>query len=128
MLGWHGLLYFKILPSLTFPSVNTNTLQAVFLDNGLIYFGKLKEVNRDYVALDEAYYLRTNTQTPNDGGLNLVRVIDDLHRPENTIYISKTKITFWENLQVNSPVLTIIKQQTSKGQSTTPADSRSENP
>src|SRR3989344_384732 len=35
--------------------------QAVFLDNGQVYFGKLRSLNRDLWSLTDIYYLRAGT-------------------------------------------------------------------
>ena|SRR5690554_3974539 len=39
--------------------VDNSTYQAVFLTNGQVYFGKVSNVNNQFVDLDQIYYLQT---------------------------------------------------------------------
>lgn len=107
-LGW--------LPSLTFPAVDRNKWQAVFLINGQVYFGRLREVNREYILLKDTYYLRVNQQLQpspqQQPQLNLVKLGNEVHGPEDTMYIPKSQIIFWENMRDDSSVVQLIKQLT----------------
>lgn len=109
--AWKGLNWFGILPSSSFPAINHTKLQAVFLNNGLIYFGSLSEVNHAYISIKDGYSLQTNA-AKNQQGLNLVKLTDEVHRPENKIFIPKTQISFWENLSDESPVTKLIRGET----------------
>lgn len=105
--SWKGLSFFGILPSSTFPAIDHAKLQAIFLNNGIIYFGTLREVNRAYVSIEDGYSLQNNA-AKNQQGMNLVKLTDEVHRPENKIFIPKTQISFWENLKDDSPVTKLI--------------------
>ena len=96
-----------------FPNIPKDSWQAVFLDNNQVYFGKLSETNKDYVALTNVYYLRTADSLTGGAdktsqGINLVKLGGELHGPEDLIYIPKAKIMFWENLTANSSVVKTI--------------------
>ena len=94
-----------------FPSIPKDSWQAVFLDNNQVYFGKLSDINKQYVSLTNVYYLRTADSLTGDKavqGINLVKLGGELHGPEDLIYIPKTKIMFWENLTAKSSVVKTI--------------------
>ncbi len=93
-----------------FPSVPTDRWQAVFLDNGQVYFGKLKNHNATYVTLSDVFYLRYATDLTDAGekNLNLVKLGGELHGPEDTLFVRKEAILFWENLKPDSRVVTTI--------------------
>ncbi len=105
---WHILSPLGILPSLAFPAVDNDKWQAVFLTNNQVYFGHLQESSGNYTVLAEAYYLRpaSGDQTKVD----LVKLGDELHGPEQTMYIPKNQILFWENLKPDSQVVQLINQ------------------
>ena len=112
---WKLLVFTGVLPSATFPRVDENKWQAVFLNNGQVYFGKLREVNQEYVSLARTYYLRTaqNLQSPSSQQpqVSLVKLGSEIHGPEDTMYLPKSQITFWENMKDDSSVVQLIKQQ-----------------
>lgn len=124
--GWLGLLLGLLLvwklwaiagvslPN-SFPYIDKNKWQAVFLNNGQAYFGHLKNLKQDYVSLENVYYLKVAQPTqPTQAGsqqFNLVKVENDLHGPEDILYIQKSQISFWENLREDSPVVSSIKSQ-----------------
>lgn len=96
--------------------------QAVFLNNGQVYFGHLKEFKDDYAELVNVYYLRatqalqppaSSTPTPS---FELVKLGGELHGPEDAIYFVKSSILFWEDMKDNSQVVQAINnfQQNSK--------------
>jgi|SRR3989344_1338360 len=103
---WKLAVWGGFLPSLTFPAVDKNKVQAVFLNNGQVYFGQLRELNKTYVVLENVYYLRQDQQQP-----NLVKLGNEIHGPEDTMYIPKEQIIFWEDMRDDSPVVQAIKQQ-----------------
>ncbi|MDO8429834.1 MAG: hypothetical protein Q7S73_00515 [bacterium] len=102
-----------------FPTVDETKFQAVFLVNGQSYFGHLKEDSKEYVTLSEIYYIKTDQlpQTAKSAPqpqLSLVKLGSEIHGPEDTMYIPKIQIAFWENLKVDSSVTKLIKEQGGK--------------
>ncbi len=90
------------------PLTSRNKWQAVFLTNNQVYFGHLKESRSDYTVLKEAYYLKS---APDDKTkVDLVKLGDELHGPEQAMYIPKNQILFWENLKPDSQVVQAIKR------------------
>src|SRR5438128_2589434 len=70
--------------------VKKDNMQAVFLNNGQVYFGNITNLNGTYVRLANIYYLRqsqapqsqqnTNTNT-NNNNLSLVKLGCEVHGP-----------------------------------------------
>lgn len=99
------------------PRALSGKWQAVFLDDGQVYFGRLSASNARYAVLREVYYLKvTGALQQGDGisgalsekSLNLIKLGGEAHGPENEMYISKDKILFIENLRSDSNVLKAI--------------------
>lgn len=111
-IGWKLFIWAGLVPSSTFPLVDKNKWQSVFLTNGQVYFGHLKEQNRDYAILKNTYYLRMAEQpsSQQQQQINLVKLGSELHGPEDIMYIPKEQIVFWENLKSDSLVVRSINQ------------------
>jgi hypothetical protein len=102
-------------------SVNKSKFQAVFLNGGQVYFGKISDLNRDYLKMGNIYYLRVNqTVQPNQqnnnaaNDISLVKLGCELHGPEDSMVINREQVIFWENLkddgQVAKAVAEYVKQ------------------
>ncbi len=85
--------------------IDSSKLQAVFLQTGQVYFGKLKIDNGTYV-LSNIYYLQTSSTTAatTSSNVSLVKLGCELHEPYDLMVINRSQITFWENLQDNGQV------------------------
>jgi hypothetical protein len=109
---WKGLQWFGVVSSGDFPAVSKSDWQAVFLTNNQVYFGHLAKYNRDYITLSNIYYLRVGEPlqqgSPPQPALNLVKLGGELHGPEDTMYIPKDRIMFWENMKKDSQVVQAI--------------------
>ncbi len=102
--------------------VNKGSMQAVFLNNGQVYFGNIRTLNDKYVRVGNIYYLRVNQQVqPNQSTTNaaaqdisLVKLGCELHGPADEMLINRDQVTFWENLksdgQVAKAVTEYVKQ------------------
>lgn len=96
--------------------VNSDQYQAVFLDNGQVYFGKLASLNSNYVELTDIYYLQVDQQVqPDQDGqdttqqqISLAKLGNELHGPEDKMYVNPDKIVFWENLKADGQVTQAI--------------------
>ncbi len=91
----------------SFPTVPSAKWQAVFLTGGQVYFGKLSDVGHGYVSLSDVYYLKSVSELEQKN-LNLVKLGGELHGPEDTIFIRKESISFWENMKDTSRVVQSI--------------------
>ena len=98
-------------------NVKTDKFQAVFLNGGQVYFGKISTLNAKYITLDNIYYLRINQQVqpdqqnnPNPNDISLVKLGCELHGPENSMVINREQVIFWENLKTDGQVAKAIEQ------------------
>jgi hypothetical protein len=97
--------------------------QAVFLTNGQVYFGKVSDINSGYVKLTDIYYLQVQQSVQptdnkssgnNNSQVSLAKLGSELHGPEDTMFISRQQVLFWENLKNDGKVVQAInsyKQQ-----------------
>ena len=109
--------------------------QAVFLNNGQVYFGHLTRNGFDSWKLSDAYYIQVTkvpvvpqaepekkngdkTETPQlvreETRNTLVKMTGDLHSPENTMTIPSSNILFWQNLSKDSNIVQTINSQPTK--------------
>lgn len=90
--------------------------QAVFLTNNQVYFGKISNVNSNYVDLKDIYYLQVQqTVQPADGTsadpkVTLAKLGTELHAPEDHMRINRDQILFWENLSDKGKVVEAINK------------------
>jgi len=106
--------------------VDTNKLQAVFLNTGQVYFGNVKTLNDKYFVLTNIYYLQTanngssSSSTSNaNTNVTLVKLGCELHQPYDQMVINRTSVTFWENLQDGGQVakaVSTFQKQNPQGQ------------
>ena len=98
------------------PNLMGDRYQAVFLDDGKVFFGKFKNTNGEYITLENAYYPKTS------GGENgaesgeqtaLIKVGSETYGPENSIQIARSKIQFWQNLRSDSKIVNAINTKDS---------------
>lgn len=105
-------------------AIDAGKYQAVFFTNGQVYFGKLKPFNDEYMQLTDIYYLQTQTtektdsknpqQTSNDqNDVQLIKLGDEIHGPEDKMILSKEQVLFYENLKADSKVAQSIEKHKS---------------
>jgi len=102
-------------------AIDTGKYQAVFFTNGQVYFGKLKAMNDDYMSLTNIYYLQTQSEdaadSPNpqetssdSSNVQLIKLGDEIHGPEDEMILSKDQVLFYENLKPDGKVAQSIEQ------------------
>src|SRR3989344_4289205 len=101
-----GKLLFS--PSL---KIDSSKWQAVFLTNGQVYFGHMKHLGSGFVKVSPAYYLRTADNLQNGDksqpALGLVKLGNEIHSPEEEVFVSLEQIVFWEYLNPESQVVSL---------------------
>jgi hypothetical protein len=98
--------------------VKSNKYQAVFLNGGQVYFGKIKSMNNEYLTIQDIYYLRVNDQTQTNTNqqsgtqqdISLAKLGCELHGPEDEMVINQEQVTFWENLKDDGQVVKAITE------------------
>lgn len=92
-------------------SINGDEMQAVYMVNGQMYFGKLQNTDGTYLYMKSPYMPDSNTAGSSDAGSAsaLVRVKNQLWGPEDTIAIRADQVAFWQNLRSDSKVTQAIK-------------------
>ncbi len=95
--------------------INTKEYQAVFLNNGQVYFGRIQSLNGKYVDLTNVFYIQnpnatTTTTEQSNNQLQLIKLGNELHGPEDEMIVNRDQVIFWENLKDSSQVVTKIKE------------------
>jgi len=100
--------------------IDSGKYQAVFFTNGQVYFGKLKNQSSDYLHLSDVYYLQTDSDTASQNpqqatatdqsNVQLIKLGDEIHGPEDEMIISKDQVLFYENLKSDGKVSQSIQQ------------------
>lgn len=116
--------------------------QAVFLNNGQVYFGKVTSSTSRYYNLQNVFYLSSSSSSSDatkdatstaSNNFTLVKLGCELHGPYDQMIINRDQVTFWENLKDSSTVVKTIKEwvkQNPNGQqcsTTTGSSSQSSN-
>ncbi len=106
--------------------VDSGKLQAVFLNTGQVYFGKISTLNNKYFVVKDIYYLQTSSggtaAAASNTSVSLVKLGCELHEPYDQMVINSDQVTFWENLQDNGQVAKAVatfQKQNPSGQKCT---------
>lgn len=95
-------------------SVSTSQYQAVFLNNGQVYFGNIKNINARFIDLQNIYYLtqsNTGNQQNASSDYTLVKLgCQQIHYPDDKMMITREQVTFWENLNKDGKVAKSIEE------------------
>jgi hypothetical protein len=92
-----------------------DSYQAVFLNNGQVYFGNIVELTNEYVVLEEPYSIKLQQkQTDAEGEtvqseVKLLSIKDEFYKPDGYMLIKKSEILFIEELQDSSQIIDIIE-------------------
>jgi hypothetical protein len=98
--------------------VDTERYQAVFLNNGQVYFGKITTLNARSLKLNGIYYLTqqnasatANAQAQTSGDYTLVKLgCQQIHYPTDQMIVNRDQVTFWENLSKDGKVAKSIEE------------------
>lgn len=86
--------------------------QAVHLQDGRVFFGKLQNTNGEFMTLLNPYYTdlkNSGDQAPKQ--LSLIKVGDEVYGPERSVSVARSTVQYWENLRTDSKVIEAIKQR-----------------
>lgn len=95
-------------------AIDSSKYQAVFFTNGQVYFGKLHQFNGESMKLTDIFYLQSSSSnagssnpqsTSSDkSNVQLIKLGDEIHGPEDEMIISKDQVLFYENLKPDGKV------------------------
>lgn len=94
-------------------TIDSAKFQAVFFTNGQVYFGRLQTLNDSYLKLTDIFYLQTkstdstnpqSTTSSTSSDVELVKLGDEIHGPEDSMIINKDQLLFFENLKADGKV------------------------
>ncbi len=91
--------------------INKTEYQAVFLNSGQIYFGKITNLNEKYIVLKNVFYTdssQANATAQNQNSYILHKLGAEFYVPEDQVVFNQSEVSFWENLKTTSPVVTKI--------------------
>lgn len=89
-------------------------VQAVFLDNGQVYFGRVQDSRGQTLRLEDVYYLDIG-QNPHLNGsptdnLSLIKLGSEAHGPEDGMDINWDHILFVETLRADAKVVEAMQR------------------
>lgn len=93
----------------------TADYHAVFLDNGQVFFGRLKAPSSDFIELTDVFYVRgeTNKDTKEVRSV-LIKRGQEWHGPD-MMFVNSKHVTLIEPVSTGSKVGELIKEAASKG-------------
>ena len=104
--------------------IDSAKYQAVFLSSGQVYFGKLTAVDSQYLKLSGVFYIQSQQDAASDEdqittqestGMQLIKLGEEVHGPEDTMVINRDQMLFFENLKSDGKVTQLIKQHSQGG-------------
>ncbi len=86
--------------------VRSDRIQAVYLDNGRVYFGRLKYEGSGIYVLKKAFFIREkpDKEGENDATQQVVSVREELTGPDSNVILNGRHIVQIQNLAPNSKV------------------------
>ncbi|MBI4714249.1 hypothetical protein HY771_03650 [Candidatus Uhrbacteria bacterium] len=112
-----GAIWWYKTPRLQDSMTLSGFYQSVFLDNGQVYFGKLKKPSDDFYELTDVFYLQTGSVGLDQASnLSLAKLGGEAHGPEDKMQINKSHILFIEDMKSDSKVVKAIQDYKSKKQ------------
>ncbi len=122
VLGVVGALAWSNMQNTGTP-IDSSKYQAVFFTNGQVYFGKLQSVNTEHMKMTDIYYLQAqqSADTTKDSknpqatstdqsNVQLIKLGDEIHGPEDAMIINKSQVLFYENLKPDGKVAQSIEK------------------
>jgi len=91
----------------------TTEYQAVFLDNGQVYFGKLERMGKDYPVLQDVFYVQSEAGPDKQVTSILVKRGNEWHKPAE-MHLNSRHILLIEAVAEDSRVAQLIKEANAK--------------
>ncbi len=104
-------------------SIDSKKYQAVFFTNGQVYFGKLTYEKGEYMKLSNVFYIQPSSSangnksaqssSTTSSSMQLIKLGDEVHGPEDAMMIAKSQVLFYENLRDDGKVAQQIQKYNS---------------
>lgn len=105
--------------------IDASRYQAVFMNGGQVYFGKLEQSNSDYLKLSHVFYIQSSSNEAgskadgsainNDNDMKLIKLGGEVHGPEDVMIINRDQVLFVENLKPDGKVAQLIEKYSQGG-------------
>lgn len=112
-----GLLWWFFGRNIGIPAyIETSKYQVVCLQSGECYFGKISSVSSDTVQIKNVFYVQKSTDTSSststtdssNNNLQLIKLGNEVHGPEDMMAISRSQVLYIENLKSDGKVTQTI--------------------
>ena len=91
------------------------SFQVVVLDTGEVFFGTVKKNSKSAIELSNVYYLPIDAsdlfspQFNSNELFSVIKIGNELHGPEDSMFITKEHIVFMQNLKEDSRIVSAIE-------------------
>lgn len=99
-------------------SARSEQFSAVFLTNGQVYFGEIRDISKDEIILENVYYLQAGGEGSNNiqgeainQTFRLIKLGDELHGPTDELFVNREHVVFYEYLREDSKVVESIRKK-----------------
>lgn len=82
--------------------------QAVLLEGGAVYYGKVDKIEKGFLILSDVFYFQKNMASP-EGQIVMIKRGKEPHGPDVS-YITTSHIVMIEPVKADSPVAKTIKE------------------
>ncbi len=94
--------------------VDPGKYQAVFLQNGEFYFGKVKGIDDKNIVLTNVFYVQkanaAEATKENEANLQLIKLGNEVHGPDDQMVINRDQVLYVENLKPEAKVVDSINK------------------
>jgi len=102
-------------------AIDTTKYQAVFLENGQVYYGKLQPLTDTKMKMTDVYYLQPKEEkeadstkqqetTTDSSSVELIKLGEEVHGPEDEVIILTDQLLYYENLKSDSKLVQSIER------------------
>lgn len=112
-LGAFGVAIYFFRPN-AMKTVDRSKYQAVQLVDGQLYFGRIQAITPEIIKLTDIYYFppqQKASENDEQPQLKLNKLGSEIHGPEDTMYLNRRNVIYWENLKNDSKLVQTIKSQ-----------------
>lgn len=111
-----GALFTTYKMNIFSSKVDYSLYYAVFLTNGQVYFGNMKDISKKEIVLVDVHYLQleggegTAQSQLAESRFTLIKMGNEIHGPTDELFINRENVLFYETLRGDSKVVDSIKQ------------------